>query len=85
MKTYQFDVVLKEVAELTDDQADALFAAGCDDGTPAGCNGQAWIHFDREETSIEAAIRSAIAQVQSASFRLAKVELDAHAAVALGT
>ena len=84
MKTYEFDVVLKEVAEVTDDQADALFAAGCDDGTPVCCNGQAWIHFDRETTSLEEAIRSAIAQVQSAGFRVAKVELDANSAVSLG-
>src|SRR5947207_12253914 len=48
MKTYEFDVVVKDASEITDDQADALFAAGCDDGTPASCNGLAWIHFDRE-------------------------------------
>ena len=35
MKIYAFDVVLKEVPEVTDDQADALFTAGCDDGTSA--------------------------------------------------
>lgn len=84
MKTYEFDVVLKDVAEVTDDQADALFAAGCEDGTPASCNGQAWIHFDRETASLEEAIRSAIAQVQSVGFRVAKVELDANSAVSLG-
>ena len=27
MKTYEFDVLLKNVPEVTDDQADALFAA----------------------------------------------------------
>lgn len=41
MQTYEFDVVLKEIAEITDDQADALFAAGCDDGTPSSRNGVA--------------------------------------------
>jgi len=84
MKTYEFDVVLKEVAEVTDEQADALCAASCSDGTPVSSNGLAWIHFDREETSLEEAIRSAIAQVQSAGFRVVRVELDANAAVSLG-
>src|SRR5882672_3526575 len=34
MKTYEFNVVLKDVSEIMDDQADRLFGAGCDDGTP---------------------------------------------------
>ena len=76
MKTYGFDVVVKDTSEVSDDQADALFAAGCDDGTPACCNGCVWIHFDREASSLEEAIRSAVAQVGVAGFRVAKVELD---------
>ena len=84
MKTYEFDVVLKDVAEVTDDQADALFATGCDDGTPASSDGVAWVHFDRGATSLEEAIRSAVAQVQAAGFVVSKVELDASAAVGLG-
>jgi hypothetical protein len=83
MKTYEFDVILKEVSEVTDDQAERLFAAGCDDGTPASCDGVAWIHFDREAASLEEAIVSAIAQVQGAGFRVSKVELDVDATVSL--
>lgn len=81
MKTYEFDILLNDVLEVTDDQADALFAAGCDDGTPACCNGTAWIHFDREAPSLEEAIRSAIAQVQAAGFKVSKIELDVDSAV----
>ncbi len=84
MKTYEFDVVLKEISEVTDDQANALFAAGCDDGTPASSNGQVWIHLDRETVSLEEAIRSAIAQVLSAGFSVSKVELDANSALCQG-
>jgi hypothetical protein len=84
MKTYEFDVVLKDVAEVTDDQADSLFAAGCDDATPASSNGAAWVHFDREAKSLEEAIRSAVGQVQAAGFTVVKVELDLAAAAALG-
>ena len=84
MKTYEFDVLLKDVLEVTDDQADALFAAGCDDGTPTCCNGRAWIHFDRQAQSLEEAIRSAVAQVQSAGFTVSKIELDVASAVFQG-
>lgn len=76
MKTYEFDVVLKDTNEVSDDQADALFAAGCDDGTTASGDGMAWVHFDREASSLEEAIRSAVAQVQAAGFKASKVELD---------
>jgi hypothetical protein len=80
---YEFDVVLKGVTELTDDQADRLFAAGCDDGTPAGCDGVAWIHFDRQAPSLEEAIATAVVQVQAAGLLMSKVELDVDAAVSL--
>ena len=83
MKTYAFDVVLKEIAELTDDQVEELFAAGCDDGTPVSCEGIAWIHFDREAASLEEAILSALTQVQTAGLAVAKVELDLDAALSL--
>ena len=84
MKTYQFDVVLKDAPEISDDLADKLFAAGCDDGTPTSCEGVAWIHFDREAATLEQAIRSSVAQVQAAGLLVSKVELDVDAAVALG-
>ena len=84
MKTYEFDILLKDVLEVTDEQADALFAAGCDDGTPACCNGTAWIHFDRQAPSLEEAIRSAVVQVQAAGFKVSKIELDVDSAVFQG-
>lgn len=83
MKTYEFDVFLTGVSEVTDDRADGLFAQGCEDGTPACCNGLAWIHFDREAPSLEAAIHSAVTQVRSAGFTVSKVELDVNAAACL--
>jgi len=84
MKAYEFDVILKDMSEVTDDQADTLFAAGCDDGTPAACNGVAWIHFDREAASLEEAISSAVAQIQVGGIVVSKVELDVDAAVSPG-
>lgn len=84
MKTYEFDVILKDVSEVTDDQADELFASGCEDGTPASCGGVAWIHFDREAVSLEQAISSTVAQVQATGLSVSRVELDVEAAVSLG-
>jgi hypothetical protein len=84
MKTYEFDIVLKDVTELTDEQADRLFAAGCDDGTPAGCDGVAWIHFDRQAASLEEAIAAAVEQIQAAGLQASKVELDVDATASLG-
>ncbi len=69
VKTYQFDVILRDVAEISDAHADELYAAGCDDGTPTSCDGTAWIHFDREAPSLEEAIQTAIVQVRSAGLR----------------
>jgi len=81
MKTYEFDVVLKDVSEASDKDADALFDAGCDDGTLVSREGITWIHFDRQAASLEEAIRSAVSQIQSAGIPVLKVELDAAAAV----
>ena len=83
MKIYEFDLILRDLAEVSDDQADALFAAGCDDGTPTSSNGVAWIHFDRQAPSLEEAIRSAVVQVQAAGLQVAKIQLDADSAVSL--
>ena len=84
MKTYEFDVVLKGIPEVTDDQADSLFVHGCDDGTPACRDGLAWVHFDREAPSLEEAIHSAVSQVRAAGFAVPKVELEAQSAASLG-
>jgi len=79
MKNYEFDIVLKDLQEISDDLADKLFVAGCDDGTPASGNGLAWVHFDREADSLEEGIASAVKQVQAAGFKVSKVELNAEA------
>lgn len=84
MRTYEFDILLREVAEISDDQADALFTEGCDDGTPVSRDGVAWIHFDRIAPSLEEAIRRAVRQVEAVGLSVAKVELDAQSMVCLG-
>lgn len=81
MHKYEFTLILTESLALTDDLADALFAAGCDDGTPGTCNGVFSIDFHREATSLEEAIRSAIEAVRAAGYTVARVEIDAEAVV----
>jgi hypothetical protein len=83
MRTYEFDVILRDLSAVTDDQADRLFEVGCDEGTPASCDGVAWVHFDKEAASLEEAIRAAVAQVRAAGFQVSKVELDVDATVGL--
>ena len=83
MRTYEFDIVLKNIPESTDEHADALFDAGCEDGTLASRDGVTWVHFDREAASLEEAIRSAVNQIQSAGLAIAKVELDVAAALSV--
>jgi hypothetical protein len=78
MAKYEFTLILKGDRELTEDMADALYEAGCDDGTPGTCNGIGTIDFHREADSLESAIRSAIANVKSAGYEVERVEIEAN-------
>ena len=75
-RTYAFYVVLA-VGEVTNDDCDGLYEAGCDDGTVVTREGVTYVAFDREAGSLEEAIRSAATQVKTAGFELARVEMDA--------
>ncbi|HUT10809.1 MAG TPA: hypothetical protein VMY42_09955 [Thermoguttaceae bacterium] len=76
MKTYEFMLILT-ATEVTDQDCDALYEAGCDDGTVVTRGGVTYVAFDREAESLEAAIRSATADVRKAGFEVARVEMDA--------
>jgi len=73
--TYGFGIILK-VDEITEDDANRLFEAGCDDGTVVSRCGVAQVLFDREAPTLEAAIRSAIANVEGAGFVVSRVEIE---------
>ncbi|NOY40386.1 MAG: hypothetical protein GXP26_00930 [Planctomycetes bacterium] len=79
MNKYEFSLILKGAPELTEDLADELFKAGCDDGTPGTCNGIFSIDFHREANSLEAAINSAIKNVRAARQEVERVEIAAAA------
>ena len=75
MKSYDFKLILSGMAEVTDDQADALVEAGCDDGTIVSRDGEAFVRFSRESTSLEQAINSAADDVARAGFHVDHVEV----------
>ncbi len=76
MKTYRFIVTLAKGTEHTDELAEALYASGCDDGALFSSGGLVQMGFDRSAESLEHAIRSAIADIQNAGCRVARVELE---------
>ena len=76
MNKYDFTLVLADSLELTDELADDLFEAGCDDATPGTCNGVFSIDFHREAHSLETAIRSAIENMRTAGYDVARVEIE---------
>ena len=74
MPTYEFQLVLSNVTTISEEIADALFEAGCDDGTPFSSQGAAAVGFSRDAESMEDAIRSAITDVNKAGYVVARAE-----------
>ena len=77
MNIHEFRIVLAEKTDLSLDEADALYRAGCDDATFGGCNGIVYGTFHRESDTLEQAVRSAIADVNAAGFRVVRIEIEA--------
>ena len=73
---YEFQLILKEGTQITEELADRLFDAGCDDSTPGTFCGTPYISFHREANSLESAIRSAVADVQKAGCVVERVQIE---------
>ena len=73
---YEFRVILKGLDDVSEELADALFEAGCDDSSPGVFCGVAHVDFDREAESLEAAIRSAVADVQKAGCVVERIQIE---------
>lgn len=56
--------------------ADELFEAGCDDGTLFTRDGAIYVGFAREAPTFRDAVTSAIADVQSAGYRVTHVAIE---------
>jgi hypothetical protein len=83
MKTYEFIVTLAKGTEHSDDLVEALYEAGCDDGSVWSTAGVVQIGFSRRAESLETAIRSSIADVQKAGATVAEVTMEADALASL--
>jgi len=77
MAKYEFTLILKGSPELTEEVADQLFEAGCNDGTPGTCDGVFSIDFHRTAVTLEEAINSATLNVKSAGYQVERVEIEA--------
>ncbi|MGA2035175.1 MAG: hypothetical protein ABSG68_23255 [Thermoguttaceae bacterium] len=75
-RTYTFTLILAGAAEITEEIADRLFGAGCDDALLGSRDGVTFLDFDRVGDSLEATIKSAIRDVQTAGLKVARVEPD---------
>ena len=72
---HQFSLVLM-VPTVSEDQLNALYSAGLDDGTVSTSQGVSRIDVSREADSLEAAIRSAIGNTNAAGLTVVRVEIE---------
>ena len=73
MRKHDFTLIL--TADPDEEAADRLYGV-CDDGTLATIAGVPQMHFQRADTSLEAAVRSAIENIRSVDFEVARVEIE---------
>ncbi len=66
MQTWSFELALSGFDRDVEEAVDALFAAGCDDATLLERGPTPVLQFDREATSLEEALTSAIQDVERA-------------------
>jgi hypothetical protein len=82
MTDYRFSLVVP-CAKLTHEQildaTDALAVAGCDDASLRGHALGMELLFERSAESLQAALASAIADVEQAGFRVGRVEMEREA------
>jgi len=79
MADYRFSVIVPGPAMTHDeilDATDALGSAGCTDASIRGHAAGMELLFQRTAKSLQAAISSAIADVERAGFRVSKVEMQ---------
>jgi hypothetical protein len=76
MPSHEFTLILA-FEEITDDQCNALYEAGCDDGTISTSQRATRIDFCRDAPTLEEAIRSAIGNVNAAGLQVRRVEIEA--------
>jgi hypothetical protein len=76
LRTYSFSVILAGPIEVTEQIANDLYEAGCDDAGVGSVDGVLTVDFEREAESLGDAIGTAVKDVERAGFVVARVEID---------
>lgn len=76
MPAYEFTLIVRDHEPLTDALANALFEAGCDDGTPGTLDGRLEIGFTREADNHVDAVATAIRDVRKVVGLTATIEVS---------
>ena len=74
---YEFSLILTE-SEVTDEEADKLYAAGCDDASILTRDGVTRLQIDRHAANLDEALASAIQSAERAGLAVARVEIERH-------
>jgi hypothetical protein len=74
---YEFSLILTH-PEVTDEDADKLYEAGCDDASILTRDGVTRLQFDRDAENLDGALASAIQSVESTGLTVARVEIERH-------
>jgi len=72
---YEFSLILT-ASEVTDGEADKLYESGCDDGSILSRGDVTMVQFDRNASTLDEALASAIRDVEAAGFQVSRVEID---------
>jgi hypothetical protein len=81
MPIQRFTLWLDGVGDITDDLANRLFEAGCNDGSPGAEHSRGFVQFDRESPSLIEAVTSAIRDVRSAGIAVERIDIEAEDAL----
>lgn len=73
---FSFSLVIAELSSFSEEQAEALFEAGCDDCTPSVRAGVVIFDFDREGETPQGAIEGALQDVGKVGLRVERIEPD---------
>ena len=65
VSTFAFTLIIEGSDLQSAEVANALFEAGCDDALVGRSEGVQFLDFDREAESVDEAVRSAVADVES--------------------
>jgi hypothetical protein len=75
-KTHSFTITVAGTFELTDDIANALYEAGCDDASVRSEEPTVYLDFHRQAESLGDAIGSAVKNVQAAGYAVARIDVE---------